>query len=339
MGRIPITALPRLWIAFVFLCGMVAPGATHAQSVGCGDPIGPSPTQQAASSEGWSVLPEMPRPRSEFAAGVIDGWIYVVGGFGGSAMMDCFHPASGTWAVGSDLPVGVHHPGVTVLDGILYVAGGYTDEGPSTDALWAYDPATGEWQERAPMPTSRGALGLAPHAGAIYAIGGALDHLGGPVTGVVEIYDPETDEWTSGGDMPTPREHVAVVAGDDHMYTVGGRANGDDSDHISGIVEAYDPATQEWESLPSLPTPRGGLSGVYANGMVIVLGGEQGTTTFDTVEAFDVAAGEWIILPPLPTARHGIASAVVGDTLYAIAGSTLGGRVENTGETNALPLP
>ena len=69
------------------------------------------------------------------------------------------------------------------------------------------------------------------------------------------------------------------------------------------------------------------------------MGGERGSTTFDAVDAYDVATGQWTSLPPMPTARHGVATAVIGDTVYAIGGSTLAGRVQNTGAAEAIILP
>jgi N-acetylneuraminic acid mutarotase len=279
----------------------------------------------------------MPRPRSELGAATIGGTIYVIGGFGGPAMLDCFHAATGTWDVGADLPEGVHHPGVTALDGRVYVAGGYTDTG-ATDAVWAYDPATDTWEARAPLPTSRGALGLAVVGGRIYAVGGAREQLGGPVTGAVEVYDPATDTWEERAPLPTPREHLAVASGESLVYAVGGRANGDEGDQFAGAVEAYDPSSDTWEARPPLPTPRGGFAGVVAAGQVVVLGGERGTTTFDAVEAYDPESQAWTELPPMPTARHGVAVTAIRDTVYALAGSTQARAAESTGANEALTL-
>lgn len=340
MCQSSVTCRLRFPLAFAMLLAMLAWGSTPIAAIGtdvrCGaslDAVAPDRTDE------WGSLPDMPRPRSELAAAVIDDWIYVAGGFGGLAQVDCFHPASGSWAAAPDLPVGVHHPGVAAVEGVLYVAGGYTEAGGATAALWAYDPNVDSWEERAPIPTARGALGLAALDGRLYAVGGAMEHLGGPVTGAVEVYDPETDRWTSGTDMPTPREHLAVAAGESRIFAVGGRANGDEGDQLAAATEAYDPVTDRWESLPVLPTPRGGVSGVFADGRMVVLGGERGTTTFDTVEAFDVATGIWNQLPAIPTPRHGLASAAIGDTIYAVAGSTQAGAAENTGANEALALP
>ena len=302
-------------------------------------PASPAEATAALTDPIWMILPAMPRPRSEMEAAAIGGTIYVAGGFGGTAFVDCFDTATGAWTAAADLPRGVHHPGVSALDGRIYVAGGYTDAGGATDALWVYDPATDHWDPLAPMPTARGALGLATLDGRLYAVGGARERLGGPVTGAVEVYDPATDTWVERAPLPTPREHLAVTAGAGRVFAIGGRANGDEGDPLAGAAEAYEPAADRWETLPPLPTPRGGVSGAFVAGRVVVLGGERGPQTYDTAEAYDPTTATWTALPPLPTARHGLASATVGTTLYAIAGSTRAQAAENTGATEALLLP
>jgi N-acetylneuraminic acid mutarotase len=343
MMTLLISGITRsLFMSMIVLSSLVAGTQTGFTAQGDGPCIPQQATPEASPStaaepDAWTELPPMPRPRSELGAASISDTIFVAGGFGGPAMLDCFHAGTGTWAVGADLPAGVHHPGVTALDGRIYVAGGYTETG-DTDALWAYDPGADAWEERAPMPTSRGALGLAVVDGRIYAVGGALDHLGGPVTGAVEVYDPATDTWEERAPLPTPREHLAVAAGDGQVYAIGGRANGDEGDQFAAAVEAYDPATDTWEALPPLPTPRGGFAGVFVAGQVVVLGGERGTTAFDTVEAYDPTNQTWTGLPPMPTARHGVAVTAIGDTVYALAGSTRARAAESTGANEALTI-
>ena len=228
--------LPRL-LSALFAFTLLLPGWAAPTSAGrevrCGDAIPGLATPAAGQPGQWTTFTPMPRPRSELAAAVVDDWIYIVGGFGGLAQVECFHPASGTWATAPDLPEGVHHPGVASLDDVVFVAGGYTEDGSTTDALWAFTPRTGTWEARAPMPTARGALGLAAVDGRLYAIGGAEERLNGPVTGAIEIYDPATDSWSAGSGMPTPREHLAVVVGDGTVYAVGGRANGDEDEQYA----------------------------------------------------------------------------------------------------------
>jgi hypothetical protein len=53
--------------------------------------------------------------------------------------------------------------------------------------------------------------------------------------------------------MPTPRVGSAVARGSDgRIYAFGGRIY----PTFVGTVEAYDPCTDEWTSVKSLPTTR-----------------------------------------------------------------------------------
>ncbi|MGH2532712.1 MAG: Kelch repeat-containing protein [Thermomicrobiales bacterium] len=287
----------------------------------------------------WVEGAPIPQERSELAAAVIEEQIYVVGGFGGGERVDRYDVATATWERVADLPVGVHHPGVAALDGILYVGGGYTGSGHgAVDHVWAYDRDMDAWEERAPLPVANGALGLAAVEGTLYAVGGATERLGGPVHGGVEAYDPAADTWQPRAAMPTPREHLAVVAGDGVIYTVGGRANGDEGDQFAAANEGYEPGTDAWTALPALPVPRGGFTGVYANGLVVVMGGERGPDAYDNVDAYDPARETWTALPPLPIARHGLASAAVGGTVYAITGSVRARGIDNVATMHVLDL-
>ena len=346
-GRALAPAILALAVT-TWACGGLAPATVSARQQDTPTPCAPgspaTPPVVAAApltpeALAWVPRPDIPRPRSELGAAVLDGRIYVVGGFGGGSAVDCFDVAANAWAPVADLPISVHHPGVAALDGRLYVAGGYTDAGGDSAALWAYDPASDVWERRADMPTARGALGLAALDGRLYAVGGALGFLGGLATDAVEAYDPGTDTWERRAPLPTPREHLAVAAGAGRVFAVGGRANGDEGDPLASAAEAYDPTADRWETLPPLPTPRGGVSGVFAADQLLVLGGERGPTTYADVEAYDPTTRAWTALPPLPIPLHGLATAAVGDTVYALTGSTRAGAAENTAAVHALTLP
>jgi hypothetical protein len=290
----------------------------------------------------WRELPEMPDPRSELGAAAIDDLIYVVGGFGGGARIDRFDTVAETWERLADLPEDLNHLSVAALDGFLYVAGGFNRSLFALDTLFAYDPSADAWGERAPLPEARGALGLVALDGRLFAIGGTTEGLGGPITGAVDAYDPVADAWTAVTTMPTPREHLAVAAGDGRIWTAGGRAGGDDGPPIAETAEAYDPVADTWETLPPLPTPRGGVAGAWVAGRFVALGGEtifapEAPLLHDAVDAFDPESGAWTALPPLPTPRHGLAAVGIGNTFYAIAGGTVPGSADRpTGAIEAV---
>lgn len=302
----------------------------------------PGSTQPAASpaASPWATEAPIPLARSELAAAVIDGIVYVCGGFGGGKRVDAFDPATGTWTPMPDLPFEVHHPGVAALDGRVVVAGGYTTRGfIAMGHAWAWRPGDpAGWQQLASLPSPRGAFGMAVAGGVLYAAGGAFEQLGGPVCPELLRYDAAADAWEPLTPLPTPREHLAVVADGRRLYAIGGRALGLETDDLASANEVYDPATNAWATARPLPVPRGGLSGVFTGDAVVVLGGERGKDLFADANRYDPAADAWTALPPMPTARHGLASAVVGGRMYAITGSTLAGRIQNTAIVERLAL-
>jgi N-acetylneuraminic acid mutarotase len=273
----------------------------------------------------WTEGAALPTPRSELAATALDGKIYVAGGLAGSAVSDAFEvydPATDTWRVAAALPVPAHHPALAALGGQVYLSGGFGDLAfrQVSQATWAYDPQSDGWQPVADLPVGRAAHSMAAVGGKLYVVGGVPDAT------ALWAYDPASDTWETGlAPMPTPREHLASAVVDSKLYVIGGRWDGAGN---RATLEVYDPATDAWESLPDMPSRRGGLTAGAIDNQIYVGGGEdpwarQGSgCTYNTLEVYDTSAGGWARLEDLPTARHGLASAVVDGRWYVLGGAT-----------------
>ena len=89
---------------------------------------------------------------------------------------------------------------------------------------------------------------------------------------------------------------------------------------------------------PFLSTPRGALATVAVSGRLVALGGANGGPALRVTEVFDPGAdggrGEWTRGPDLAIGREHTAAAVVGDTVYAIAG-----RPPNLTSVESLVVP
>jgi hypothetical protein len=75
----------------------------------------------------WTTKAPMPAPRSYGAAGVIDGKLYVAGGWTvdeDSSGLEAYNPATNTWEARADMPTARSGIGAAVVNGILYVLGG-----------------------------------------------------------------------------------------------------------------------------------------------------------------------------------------------------------------------
>lgn len=325
---------------------------------GCGSAGGAEQTVPAT----WETRAPVPEARTEVSVASDGTLIYLIGGFraepgGGSPSapraMFAYDPSADSWSTRGEIPEGVNHAGFAAVGGKLYIVGGFRENtfGP-TGAVRRYDPATGQWQDGAPMLTPRGALAVAVLNGRIHAVGGnAADGAGLPPhehgapqadnsVATHEVYDPATNTWTRLAPMPTPRNHLGAAVVGGRIHVAGGRVGGDLE---MTTHEIYDPASGTWSAGPPLPTGRSGIAVVAHRGLVYVFGGETVrpglSKTFDDAERFDSAAGRWERLPPMPTARHGLGAAPFGDAIYVVSGGPQPGFAFGTANERLVAPP
>jgi non-specific serine/threonine protein kinase len=97
-------------------------------------------------------------------------------------------------------------------------------------------------------------------------------------------------------------------------------------------------ADEEWERLPSMPTPLGGLGASIAGGELIAVGGETPTKVLGTVESYDIASKTWAPAEPIRPGRHGMTVVAVGETIYALGGALEPGHANSTKTAEALTV-
>ena len=249
----------------------------------------------------------------------MDGRIWVAGGLtasDSSTRVEAYDPATDRWTAGPDLPVPLHHLAVVAYRGELVVVGGFgrgaSDlyDGPSDRVLALRN---GAWVDLPRLRRPRGAHAAAVLGDLLVVVGGRNDDV---LIGPTETFDGTT--WSDRAAIPTPRDHLAAAADGQAVYAVGGRAL--DPNRMFTALERYDPARDAWESLPAMPTARGGLGASLLDGRLIVSGGESSSVVFPQVEAYDLGARTWSPLAAMPTPRHGHAQATVGNTVYTLVG-------------------
>lgn len=207
---------------------------------------------------------------------------------------------------------------------------------PPAMALLAYDPAADAWAERGEIPVGTNHAGLVRVGDRLYLVGGYRDNTFQPRSGEVWIYDPAAGQWSRGSPMPTPRGALAYAVLDGRIHTIGGTVadpgsldpalhSPSDEDASVGTHEVYDPATDTWERLAPMPTPRNHHVAGAVDGRIYVTAGREGGETRMTVtEVYDPATDAWSRAAPLPTGRSGVAGAVLEGRLYVFGGETFG---------------
>lgn len=86
-----------------------------------------------------------------------------------------------------------------------------------------------------------------------------------------------------------------------------------------GVVERYDPSSDEWEQVASMNVGRAGPFCEAVGGKVYAIGGFKGNFT-DVAERYDPSTNKWAKVSPLPIARGYGCAAAYGGKIYVIGG-------------------
>jgi hypothetical protein len=285
----------------------------------------------------------MPTQRYYFSSHVVDGKIYVVGGYnpdagnaadaGGSGVdnpdavpvfdvVEVYDPVTDAWTSVSPIPNSgrAAHAGC-VIDGKIYIFGG--DEGYNwVPYVEEYDPVTDTWTSKTPIPRDEGmGIGMftcaAMHGNAYISGGFAAEN-----AAAVGEYNPVRDRWRIKTGMNIGRHDPAGCTFNGEIYVFGGcpeRAAAACGNPLDS-VEKYDPVTDAWTILPTvMPTPRYKLSCCVLNGKIFLIGGAgvqaDGMTT---IEEYDPATNTWGPRLPMPMGQRDFGTAVVNGKIYII---------------------
>jgi PKD repeat protein len=285
----------------------------------------------------WSIREPMPVARwGHNSVTMSDGRIMVIAGrssTGYTRSVETYDPATGSWTERAPFTDNLDQFGVARAgDGRIYVMGGH-NESFFTSYTWVYDENADSWSivnaggSASVMTWPRYSFGTATGTdGRIYVTGGRGCYSCGEGQSAIaasDVFDPATQQWSAIAPMPGPRmDHQAVAGRDGRIYVIGGRvpnAAGTGADFTSSVI-AYDPATNTWTSVASLPRAVvGNAAALGADGLIYVFiaqGIGQGETW-----VYDPALDTWFAGPAYP-AVSGYYAATTGldGTIYLSGG-------------------
>jgi N-acetylneuraminic acid mutarotase len=133
--------------------------------------------------------------------------------------------------------------------------------------------------------------------------------------------------WSTLAPVPAPTEGMQVGQIGNQIIAAYGYSAGD-----TNLTRIYDIDADSWSlgSPAPLPTRSEGAAATHG-GELYVVGGRSAGPLAD-LDRYTRATDTWVSLANMPTARRGLATAVVGNALYAIGGST------GTAPCNGSPL-
>ncbi|MFD3947642.1 Kelch repeat-containing protein [Streptomyces sp. NPDC058579] len=318
------------------------------------------PATAANNGTIWTTLADMPTARADLASATAPcppaqggNCVYTVGGATASGITgaaESYSRLSGAWSTLPSLPTPRNVLGAAAAPcpngqrgTCVYAVGGFDGSGDSA-VVESYNPATNAWSTVAALSIPRRftAAAAAPCpvgqiGTCVYAIGGVTS---GSNTASVESYNPVTNAWSPVASLTLARNSLGAAASTcprgqkgTCLYAVGGDASGP-----VGLAESYNPATNVWTPVASLPTPRYGLATAAApcppgqtGTCVYTVGGVNGGVS-GKVESYQPASNTWTTLPSQPTPRSYAAAAathcppgITGACVYVSGGQSLDG--------------
>ena len=296
-------------------------------------------TAQDAPESPWKRLPDMAVPRWEAGTAVLDGKLYVFGGYKmptqSCKRVDVFDPKDKSWRKLADLPSAISHMNV-VLDGrTVWFAGGFKDgyKGYAIAEVWNYDFDRDTYTAAPSLPEPRAGGGLALVGRQLHFVGGlkkdrdtdAADHW---VLDLDELSQGK-GQWKSAAPMPEPRNQFSTVTFDGRIYVLGGMFHHDSGQDDQARVDIYDPQTESWSRGADLPTGHSHAEGstFVQGGRIFILGGMgrigERRWIDDKILALS-SNDQWKALGDLPMALSSPVAAVIDDQLYVGGGSPNG---------------
>ena len=242
----------------------------------------------------WEAEPPMYTARDQFAGGVIGGKIYVFGGNGNPDQVNL----------------------------------------KSTEVL---DP-NGDWTQLSDN-NHNGGWGVEELSGAalngkLYVFGawggtGPLGNYG--VFNFNECYDPNTDTWTSLAAKPTVVTAAPTAVYDGEIYLFGGYYSDEVNENPVqyDVVEAYDPNSDSWRSVTTMPKVLMNFAVAVVDDKVYVIGGyaPEENQMSRTVMTFDFQTEQWdtTSYEPVPEDRlhacvYSGAAPIVDGKIFLIGG-------------------
>lgn len=171
--------------------------------------------------------------------------------------------------------------------------------------------AADSWVSKAGMLRGRSCLGVAVVYGKIYAIGGAS---ASGFSSFNEQYDPTIGTWTLKAPMPTSRSAFGIAVFQDKIYCIGGYAmNANKKGDATGVNEAYDPATDTWQTKTPMLEPSLNVRANVVDGKIYLIGGSTNGTIN---QVYDPTTDLWTTKASVPTAVSSYASAVICNKIY-----------------------
>ena len=198
----------------------------------------------------WVNLAKLDFARDRIASSVLDGKIYVIGGYDGTSKLkdvDVYDPSTNSWSSVADLPEAIERSTAESFEGKIYLLGG------TGDKVYSYDPSSNIWSVEANMTRSINGGSSCIFNGRIFIAKG----------NDVLSYDPISKEWKTENSFNVNKSQPALWISNGDLYAGGGTQ--------SDLIEKF-LITQEWEVYGKIYIVSNAKAFVFQHHLYLVAG-------------------------------------------------------------------
>jgi hypothetical protein len=203
-----------------------------------------------------------------------------------SDMIEVFDNQNKTWLPAeTNMPFAQQYCESEIVGDQIYVVGDWLrNSNPAefpTGRVQIYNIANDTWFNGSAMPTGneRGLGAMAEHNGYLYYAGGVRSNAANDATNRTYRYDTANDQWMRMADMNQPRASFEMINFHGQLYAMGGfQGTQTWNRQALDYVERYDPGSDTWTNLSSLPQGMFGWGGTVLNDEIVLVGGFNGGT-------------------------------------------------------------
>ena len=260
----------------------------------------------------WKELAPLPVGLTAHTAVLLDGSVYVGGGYEGTCLddsqncyrLDVYNATTNQWS-SSPITTPYDSFAMTVLDDKLVIAGGTTKNDEVVKKVLVLN--TGQWKDYSEMPTARyHATAVGYHSMLIVVGGGIKVNSKWTRVSTTELLDTTNGIWYTCSNLPSPHQQMKPVIMNDKLYLLGGV----DKD-LEGSLQVFfanldglSTCQLNWQSAQHAPWAYSSPI-VYGKFLLAVGGRHPSDITSQTqeVHALDPSTGQWKHLTHFPAAR------------------------------------
>ena len=262
----------------------------------------------------WQEGAPAPVEDEHHTAVLLDGNVYIGGGYGSPDKINIYTPANNSW---SSSPIDTPFTGfaMTIFDNQLITAGGMDKSNKVTNKILSLDAYGDQLKEYTTMITPRYRATAAGYQETLIIVGGKNDHL--KTIATTQLFVSTTGKWYNTNDLPSPHHGLQSVILNKVLYLLGGLQGSTKA--FTGPLDALTSHQLKWskqQDTLSYHTAPVNIQGRH----LLTIGGIKGDLVTRDIHLFNKVNHRWEVIGQIPSPRYGSAVVSVADNKIVVVG-------------------